>query len=88
MTMRPMCCVFGSIGFDHVRPPSVDLNAPIPHDELCMFWASPLPTHTMSPFDGATATAPTEPTAIESVIGAQVMPALVLFQMPLVATAA
>ena len=82
-----MCCVFGSIGFDHVFPPSVDLNTPTPHDELRMLLASPLPTHTTSPLDGAAATAPTEPTPIESETGVHEMPPFVVFQMPPVATA-
>src|SRR6185437_8137701 len=34
MTMRPMCCECGSIAFDHVTPPSIDLYTPVPHDEL------------------------------------------------------
>ena len=87
ITMRPMCCVLGSIGLDQLFPPSIDLKTPMPHDELCMLFASPLPTHTTSPLDGAAATAPTEPTPIESETGAHVMPPLVVFQIPPVATA-
>ena len=52
-----------------------------------MLFASPLPTHTTSPFDGAAATAPMEPTPIESEIGVHAMPPLVVFQIPPVATA-
>ena len=87
ITMRPMCCVFGSIGLDHVLPPSIDLNTPTPHDELRMLLASPLPTHTTSPFDGAAATAPMEPTPMESETGIQARPPLVVFHTPPVATA-
>ena len=85
--MRPMCCDLGSIGLDHVLPPSVDLNTPTPHDELRMLFASPLPTQTTSPLDGAAATAPMEPTPIESDTGVQARPPLVVFHTPPVATA-
>ena len=88
MTIFPMCCDFGSIAADQVRPPSVDLYTPVPHDELRMLFASPVPTHTTSEFDGATATAPTEPVRTESNTGAQVTPALVDFHTPPVAVAA
>ena len=50
-----------------------------------MLFGSPVPTHTTSEFDGATATAPTEPVRTESKTGAQVTPALVDFHTPPVA---
>ena len=87
ITMRPMCCDLGSIGLDQVLPPSVDLNTPTPHDELRMLLASPLPTHTTSPLEGAAATAPMDPTPMESDTGVQASPPLVVFQTPPVATA-
>src|SRR5690349_25132398 len=86
--MRPMCCDFGSMGPDHVRPASVDLYTPAPHDELRMLLASPVPTQTTSGFDGATSTAPTVPARTESKTGVQVTPAFVVFQTPPVAAPA
>ena len=53
-----------------------------------MLLASPVPTQMMSGFDGATATAPTDPVRTESNIGAHVTPALVVLQTPPVAAAA
>src|SRR6185436_545953 len=53
-----------------------------------MLFGSPVPTHTTSEFDGATATAPTEPVRTESNTGAHVTPAFDVFQTPPVAVAA
>jgi hypothetical protein len=53
-----------------------------------MLFGSPVPTHTTSGFDGATATAPTDPVRTESKIDVHVTPALVDFQTPPVAAAA
>ena len=44
--------------------------------------ASPLPTYTVFGSLGATATAPIDATGCESMIGAQVRPALPLFHTP------
>ncbi len=52
-----------------------------------MLFASPVPTHTTFGFDGATATAPTDPVRTESKTGVQVTPALVDFHTPPVAAA-
>ena len=85
ITMRPMCCDFGSIGADHVRPPSVDLYTPLPHDELRMFCGSPVPTQMTSGFDGATAIAPIDGARTESNSDVHDTPAFVERHKPPVA---
>src|SRR6185503_6548084 len=87
MTIFPMCCDVGSIAFDHVLPASADLYTPLPHDELRMLFASPVPTQRTSGLDGATAIAPTEPVRTESNTGVHDTPALVVRQTPAVAPA-
>src|SRR6267142_1694827 len=57
-TIRPMCRVASSPIFFHVFPPSSDLYTPLPHDELCRLFGSPVPTHTMDGSDGAIAMSP------------------------------
>ena len=82
-----MCCDLGSIAPDQVLPPSLDLYRPVPHDELRMLFASPVPTQTISEFDGETATAPMEPVRTESKTDVQVTPAFVDLNIPPVAAA-
>jgi len=61
----------------------MDLYTPSPHEELCRLFASPVPTHTMFGFDGATVTSPIELMPPEaSKTGSQVEPKSVLFHTP------
>src|SRR5687768_15368937 len=60
---------------------------PSPHDELRRLFDSPVPTHTTSGFDGATATAPIDETRCASNSGVQVTPLFVVFHTPPAAAA-
>src|SRR3974390_3111393 len=82
MTMRAMCCVSRSPMLLHVAPPSVDLYTPSPQYALRVRELSPVPTQTTLPFDGATATAPTEAIPAASVTGSHVVPLLTLRHTP------
>src|SRR6267143_1586532 len=77
-----MCRVASSPIFFHVFPPSSDLYAPSPHDELCRLFGSPVPTHTIAGSEGATVTSPMVETPSLSNTGSHVVPALVVFQTP------
>src|SRR5678815_859856 len=80
VSLRPM--------FDHVFPPSVDLYTPSPQLELWRVLASPVPTHTVSGADGATATAPMDIIALTpSKTGDHETPLFELFQTPPLAVA-
>src|SRR6202030_582855 len=70
----------------HVLPPSSDLYAPSPHDELCRLFGSPDPTHTTEGSDGAIAMSPIVATASLSNTGVHVVPLLVVFHTPPAAT--
>src|SRR5258708_3279139 len=72
--------------FCQVFPPSTDLYAPSPHDELCRLFGSPVPTHTTDGSDGAIAMSPIVDTASLSKTGVHVVPLLVVFQTPPAAT--
>src|SRR5439155_25216823 len=80
--MRPICRVASSPTFFQVFPPSSDLYAPSPQEELCRLFGSPVPTHTMDGSDGAIAMSPIVDTPSLSKIGSQVVPLLVVFQTP------
>src|SRR5712671_7444089 len=72
--------------FCHVFPPSTDLYAPSPHDELWRLFGSPVPTHTTEGSDGAIAMSPMVDTASLSNTGVHVVPLLVVFHTPPAAT--
>src|SRR5713226_6418186 len=72
--------------FFHVFPPSLDLYAPFPHDELCRLFGSPVPTHTIDGSDGAIAMSPMVETPALSNTGSHVVPLLVVFHTPPEAT--
>src|SRR5258707_5429147 len=72
--------------FCQVLPPSSDLYAPWPHDELCRLFGSPVPTHTTDGSDGAIAMSPIVDTASLSNTGVHVVPLLVVFHTPPAAT--
>ena len=50
--------------------------------ELWRWFGSPVPTQTMSVFDGASATSPIDETLCRSNSGSHVVPALIVFQSP------
>ncbi len=66
----------------HVLPPSSERYTPLPIETLLRIQLSPVPTHTMLWFDGATAIAPIDCTGCESKIGVQWNPPSVDFQTP------
>src|SRR5712664_2131917 len=68
--------------FCQVFPPSSDLYAPSPHDELWRLFGSPDPTHTTDGSDGAIAMSPIVDTASLSNTGVHVVPLLVVFHTP------
>src|SRR6266852_3837576 len=77
-----MCRVASSPIFFQVFPPSSDLYAPSPHEELCRLFGSPVPTHTTAGSDGAMAMSPIVETLSLSNIGSQVVPLFVVFHTP------
>ena len=80
--MRPICRVASSPIFFQVFPPSSDLYAPSPQEELCRLLGSPVPTQTIDGSDGAIAISPIVETPSLSKIGSQVVPLLVVFHTP------
>src|SRR5882757_6877198 len=82
MTILPMCRVASSPIPFQVFPPSSDLYAPSPQDELCRLLGSPVPTHTTAGSDGAMAISPMVETLSLSNIGSQVVPLFVVFHTP------
>src|SRR5713226_1084957 len=82
ITIRPMCCESCRPMFVQVLPASEDLYTPLPHDELCRLFGSPVPTHTIAGSEGATVTSPMVETPSLSNTGSHVVPALVVFQTP------
>src|SRR5437660_5494250 len=82
ITIRPMCRVASSPIFFQVFPPSRDLYAPSPQEELWRLFGSPVPTHTTAGSDGAIAMSPIVDTPSLSNMGSQVVPLLVVFQTP------
>src|SRR5260370_29213830 len=77
-----MCRVASNPIFVQVFPPSSDLYAPSPQEELCRLFGSPVPTHTTDGSDGAIAMAPIGETFSLSNIGSQVVPLFVVFHTP------
>jgi len=77
VSVRPACV--------KVRPPSIDLNTPTPAIDARNRFASPVPIHTMSGFDFATATSPMLVLASFSKTARQVAPRSSDAQTPLVA---
>ena len=86
--MRAMWCESGRPMNCQVAPPSIDLKTPLPEYDDRALACSPVPTQTICEFDGATATAPTAATSIESVMLAHVMPLFTVFHSPPVRDAA
>src|SRR5437660_5447235 len=80
--MRPICRVASSPIFFQVFPPSRDLYAPSPQEELWRLFGSPVPTHTTAGSDAAIAISPIVDTPSLSNTGSQVVPLLVVFQTP------
>src|SRR6266436_4757882 len=80
--MRPMWCVASSPVFFQIFPPSSNLYAPSPQDELCRLLGSPVPTHTTEESDGAIAMSPIVDTLSLSNTDSQVVPLFVVFQTP------
>src|SRR5260370_9651089 len=66
----------------HVFPPSSDLYAPSPQEELCRLCGSPVPTHTTEGSDGAIAMSPIVDTPSLSNTGSHVVPLFVVFHTP------
>src|SRR5258708_2863764 len=83
MTFLPMCRVPSSPIFFQVFPPSSDLYAPSPQEELCRLLGSPVPTHTTHGSDPAIAMSPIVETPSLSNIRSHMLPLLVVFQTPL-----
>src|SRR6266404_8255616 len=81
-----MCRVASSPIFFQLFPPSSDLYAPSPQEELCRLFGSPVPTQTTDGSDGAIAMSPIVDTLSLSNTGVHVVPLLVVFQTPPAAT--
>src|SRR5256886_5199481 len=82
ITIRPMWRVASSPMFFQVFPPSSDLYAPSPQEELCRLFGSPVPTHTMDGSEWAIAMSPIVETLSLSNIGSHVVPLFVVFHTP------
>src|SRR6266481_433259 len=81
MSLTPVSSLIFST-FYQVFPPSSDLYAPSPQEELCRLFGSPVPTHTTDGSDGAIAMSPIVETFSLSNIGSQVVPLFVVFHTP------
>src|SRR5260370_14688866 len=77
-----MWCLNSSPILFQVFPPSSDLYAPSPQEELCRLFGSPVPTHTTEGSDGAIAMSPIVDTLSLSNIGSHVVPLFVVFHTP------
>src|SRR5207253_9944946 len=86
-TMRPMAPVFSRPVRFQVSPPSVDLKMPQPGEIVLRESSSPVPAQTCIVSDGAIATSPIDTHFSLSNTGRNVVPALVVFQMPPAAAA-
>src|SRR5437667_3781712 len=86
-TMRPIAPVFSSPTRFHVSPPSVDLKMPHPGEIVLRESSSPVPAHTCIVSDGAIASSPIDTHFSLSNTGRNVVPALVVFQIPPAAAA-
>src|SRR6266516_1868114 len=86
-TMRPLAPDFSSPVRFQVIPPSIDLTMPQPGEIVFRDASSPVPAHACIVSDGAIATSPIETHFSLSNTGRNVVPALVVFQMPPAAAA-
>src|SRR5438046_4358358 len=86
-TMRPIAPDFSSPTRFQVRPPSVDLKMPHPGEIVLRESSSPVPAHTCIVSDGAIASSPIDTHFSLSNTGRNVVPALVVFQIPPAAAA-
>src|SRR2546426_1738275 len=86
-TMRPMAPDFSSPTRFQVSPPSVDLKMPQPGEIVLRESSSPVPAHTCIVSDGAIASSPIDTHFSLSNTGRNVVPALVVFQIPPAAAA-
>src|SRR6266513_2870018 len=86
-TIRPIAPVFSSPTSFQVRPPSVDLKMPHPGEIVLRESSSPVPAHTCVVADGAIASSPIDTHFSLSNTGRNVVPALLVFQMPPAAAA-
>src|SRR5438067_6840562 len=86
-TMRPIAPVFSSPTRFQVSPPSLDLKIPHPGEIVLRESSSPVPAHTCIVSDGAIASSPIDTHFSFSNTGRNVVPALVVFQMPPAAAA-
>src|SRR5712664_1281504 len=86
-TMRPIAPDFSSPTRFHVSPPSVDLKMPQPGEIVLRESSSPVPAHTCVVSDGAIASSPIDTQRSLSKTGRNVVPALVVFQIPPAAAA-
>src|SRR6266571_4726172 len=86
-TMRPIAPDFSSPVRFQVRPPSVDLKMPQPGEIVLRESSSPVPAHTCIVSDGAIASSPIDTHFSLSNTGRNVVPALLVFQMPPAAAA-
>src|SRR5260370_39227657 len=77
-----MCRVDSRPIFFKVFPPSSDLYAPSPQEELCRVFGSPVPTHTTDGSDGAIAMSTIVDTVSLSNSGSHVVPLFVVFHTP------
>src|SRR3954463_13242765 len=86
-TMRPIATVFSSPTRFQVSPPSVALKIPQPGEIVLRESSSPVPAHTCIVSDGAIANSPIDTHFSLSNTGRNVVPALVVFQIPPAAAA-
>src|SRR6266567_2489211 len=86
-TMRPIAPDFSSPTRFHVSPPSVDLKMPQPGEIVLRESSSPVPAHTCVVSDGAIASSPIDTQRSLSKTGRNVVPLLVVFQIPPAAAA-
>src|SRR5881394_3868233 len=86
-TMRPIAPDFSNPTRFQVSPPSVDLKRPHPGEIVLRESSSPVPAHTCIVSDGAIATSPIATHFSLSNTGRNVVPALVVFQIPPAAAA-
>src|SRR6267142_3769097 len=86
-TMRPMAPDFSRPIAFQVSPPSVDLKMPQPGEIVLRESSSPVPAQTCIVSDGAIASSPIDTHFSLSKTGRNVVPALVVFQIPPAAAA-
>src|SRR3989442_12924054 len=86
-TMRPIAPDFSSPTRFHASPPSVDLKMPQPGEIVLRESSSPVPAQTCVVSEGAIASSPIDTQRSLSKTGRNVVPALVVFQIPPAAAA-